>query len=509
MATELIAGIKHIRDGIEAQAVLRADMSVIGIIGTAPNANADIYALNTPVDLYTNDKTKRLALGDGGTIVDALVGISAQLASGAKAARCVVVRVEDNASADAVIASIVGSEASSTGVWAFLNAPEDLGVTPRLLIAPGYTSQSVTGMATLTLATQGSNMTEAPTIGFTGGGSDSGKVLPTAHAVMGTGDDADKVASIVIDTVGSNLVSPLTVTFSGGGSDEEKVLPTATATVDQLANGICAIMPTICERLKAMFLPEGPSSSRSAALNWLETLPRSTRILHPLRQDAKVLDTDGSVITKPFSPYVIALYARRDAEFDGRPGHSIANQSVYGIVGVTPSIPFSITDPAVEGQDDLAVSFGIAFRGDTGVDGSLSDGGFTFWGTDTLAEDSQWLFANVCRMRDYIELMQVRAIRVYLGKYNLTLQTVQAVINTLDTQLRSMKATGDILDYRIDFDPDANDPSNLRLGYIDLTFRAEEPPVFRKITIHSRRYADALTGLVQSIAIQLGSQSVA
>jgi phage tail sheath protein FI len=509
MASELIAGVKHLRDGIEAQAVLAADMSVIGIVGTASGANAAEFPLDTPVVLYTNDTTKRLALGTTGTLVDALAGISAQLTGGVGAARCVIVRVDDDATPSVVIGNIVGDEASSTGVWALLDAPEDLGVTPRLLIAPGYTSQTGNGLAGLTLATQGSDMTEAPAVSFTGGGNDPNKVLPTAHAVMGTGADVGKVASLVIDSAGANLAAPLTVEFTGGGDDVNKVLPTATATVDQIANGVCAIMPTICERLKAMFLPEGPTSTRQAAIDWLETIPRSARILHPLRQDAKVLDADGNVATKPLSPYIVALYARRDAEFGGRPGHSIANQTVYGIVGVTPTIPFSITDPAVVGQDDLAISLGIVFRGDTGVDGALTDGGFTFWGTDTLSEQSEWLFANVCRMRDYIELMQVRSVRTYLGRFNLTSQTVQAIINTLDTQLRSFKADGDILDYRIEFDPDANQPSELRLGNIDLTFKAEEPPVLRKITIRSRRYAEALDGLVRSISVQLGNQAVA
>ncbi|MBF6992706.1 hypothetical protein, partial [Cupriavidus sp. IK-TO18] len=177
---------------------------------------------------------------------------------------------------------------------------------------------------------------------------------------------------------------------------------TATVTLGQIGNAVCAMMPTICARLQAHFLPEGPTNTRQAAIDWLETLPRSEWILHPLRQDVKVSNASGDVVTKPMSPYVIALYPRRDAERDGRPSFSIANQQIYGIVGLSPSIPFSITDAAVEGQDDLALSFGIAFRGDAGVAGSLTDGGFTFWGTDTLAELEDWRFANVCRMRTYM-----------------------------------------------------------------------------------------------------------
>jgi phage tail sheath protein FI len=240
-------------------------------------------------------------------------------------------------------------------------------------------------------------------------------------------------------------------------------------------------------------------------LDWKETIPASARILHPLRQDAKVLDSDGNIVTKPLSPYVIGLYVRRDALTGGVPTKSAANQAMYGLVGVTPTIPFSIVDANSLGQTDLEDSFGIVFRGDVGADGSLSDGGYTFWGTDTLSADTQWLFANVTRMRDYLELLQVKALRVYLGNYNLTRQTIQAIINTMETQLVNLRANGYILDYAIGFDPAVNTPEELELGHIDLQFEAEEPPVLRKITIHSRRHAEALVDLARSIAISLGA----
>ena len=85
---------------------------------------------------------------------------------------------------------------------------------------------------------------------------------------------------------------------------------------------------------------------------------------------------------------------------------------------------------------------------------------------------------------------------------------MQAIINTLDTQCRSLRPEH-ILDYRLSFDPDANSPEELRLGNIDLTFKAEEPPVLRKITIRSRRMREALDGLVRSISIQLGNEVAA
>lgn len=489
----LIVGIKHIRDGLEPQAALKADMSILGIIGTAPDADEAKIPLNTAVAMRTSDAALRLALGSTGTLPQALSGISAQLAN-VGAARCVIVRVEHNADAKQVIANIVGSEATKTGVWQFLEAPEDLGWTPRLLIAPGYTSQTSNGVGAVTITDGGTGYVVGDAISGTGGAGAG------FAATVATVDGSGKILSVNISDHGAGYTSApaLSVTSTAGEN------ATLTATIDQFANGVCAVMPTILDRLKANFLPEGPTNTRQAALDWYETLPRHAGIMHPLRQDAKVLDAEGNVVTAPLSPYIVAKYVARDAEFDGVPGRSIANQNINGLVGVAPTIPMSITDESALGQEDIGVGFGIVFRGDVGVDGALTDGGYTFWGTDNTSEASEWRFVNVKRMRDYLELMQVKAIRYYLGRFNLTVQTVDAILNTLKSQAVQLRAGGHILDFRLGYEPDENSPEELRLGNIAFVFKAEEPPVLRKITIHSRRYREALTDLSNRISVLLG-----
>ena len=61
MASELQFGIKHIRDGIPQQVVTGIDMAVIGIVGTADSADPQIFPLDTPVDMYSNDTAKLTA----------------------------------------------------------------------------------------------------------------------------------------------------------------------------------------------------------------------------------------------------------------------------------------------------------------------------------------------------------------------------------------------------------------------------------------------------------------
>ena len=148
-----VMGVRSERDGLESQLVLGADMSVIGIVGTAPGFNDTLLSLNTATLIRTNDTALRAALGTTGTIPDALTAISAQLI--AAAAKCVVVIVDDDDDPDVVISNIIGSESAKTGMWALLDAPDDLGVTPRLIITPGYTSQTDNQVASVAVTNMG------------------------------------------------------------------------------------------------------------------------------------------------------------------------------------------------------------------------------------------------------------------------------------------------------------------------------------------------------------------
>lgn len=495
-----VMGILTPRDGIEPQLILGTDMDIVGIIGTAPDANLTVVDKNVPIDVRTNDTALRTALGATGTIPDALAAISAQLLT-STAARCVVVIVDDDEDPDVVIANIVGSEVSKTGMWALLDAPEDLGVTPRLIIAPGYTSQTNKQVVSTSVTNMGSGYTSAPTVEVAGGGSDPGKVLPAFTAVLGTGGNAQKVVSLTMTNPGKHLTAAPTITFTGGAGTGAA----ATTTIDDITNPVCAAIPTVISRLRAKFLPEGPNSSKAAFLTWLETLPQDMNFMHPLYQVAKIQDPEdaGEVITKPLSPYIIGLYVRRDAEFEGNPGHSVANQSINGLIGISPKVKLDITNDSTEGQELIEKHAGIVVRGENGVDGSLSDGGYTFWGTDTLAADTQWMFANVVRERDFIEIALIRAVRFYLGRYNITDQVVQAIVNTMESFLSSLRADRHIIDFRLGFDPDQNSPEELRLGFLTIMFKAEEPAPLRKVTIKSRRYREALVDLAASISATL------
>lgn len=499
--TELVVGIKHVRDEIEILPTIGSEMSVVGIIGVAESANATIWPLDTPIYLTTNEATKITALGTTGTLRDAISGVSAQLSDGQVAAKLVVVRVAQGADVDETIANIIGDEATGTGMWAFLDAPNDLGVTPRLICAPGFTSQFTRkGVISVPVTNAGSGYTAA-TVTFSGGGNDPGKELPTATVTIGTGADAGKIMGIQITSTGKNMTAVPTATFNGTtGTGAVLGAPV----LGSLANGIVAAIPTVLGRLRAMFQPEGPTTSREAWLDYIETI-QSPRIMHPTRQDVLVLDAAGDPVTRPASPRILGLYVRRDYETDGVPARSVANQAVTGIVGITPPVAFSITDGSNEGQELIGAKGGLLIRGETGVESAIASGGFIFWGTDTCSEDPLWQFTHVMRLRDYIELGQIKTLRFYLGRFNISTATVNAILETMRSQLARLEARGYILGFRVGFEPDKNSPEELRLGNLQVLFRAEEAPVLRKITISSRRYRQAFDDLVNAVATSLNS----
>ena len=406
-------GISIARIDTEPRPAVWSDMSVAGIIGTAEAADAAVFPLNEPVFLYSDDAAKLTALGAPGTLRDAIDLLNAQLGDFQVAAKIVVVRVTEGTNVDETITHILG-DGITTGLAAFNRAGPELGVIPRLLCAPGFTSQRI----------------------------------------------------------------------------------------GETANAVCAALPALCNKLLAHAVVDGPGTTQEDAIAWRQTL-NSARLI-PIEPAVRRV-IDGEIVTVPLAPAIIGLGVRRDHEKQGRPFHAWANQPVQGIVGPSRPISFSLTDGATEGQALLSANIGVLLRGEMGVESAIAQGGFVFIGTDTAGEDDLWRFYNVTRGRDFIHLMLLRTLRFYLGRFNITGQTIQAVTNTITLALRDLKADGDILGFQVRFTRDQNSPENLRQGRFVISFAAEEAPVLRYLGIQSARYRPALDALLDDLLAQLGT----
>lgn len=122
----------EISDGIRSISTVKS--AVIGLVGTAPDADVAKFPVNEPV-LLTGPKLAA-ELGATGTLGWAIDGIYDQIG-----AAIVVVRVEEGVDDAATMTNVGGAAADQTGVHALMTAESELGVSPRLLIAPGWTHQ--------------------------------------------------------------------------------------------------------------------------------------------------------------------------------------------------------------------------------------------------------------------------------------------------------------------------------------------------------------------------------
>lgn len=147
--------VVEIDDGIRP--IQTARSSVIGIVGTAPDASAAGFPLDTPVLLAT--PRSAAGLGRTGTLPQAVRAIHAQ----GYAPIIVAIRVPDAAddpdtTQDEHLAAVIGgtdtATGARTGIAALETARSALGVTPRILLAPGYSQYKTVADALIAQASK-------------------------------------------------------------------------------------------------------------------------------------------------------------------------------------------------------------------------------------------------------------------------------------------------------------------------------------------------------------------
>ena len=139
MTTDYLHGIEIIELDNGRRPIRTVKSGVIGLVGTAPDADSILFPLDTPV-LIAGRRTEAAGLGTTGTLPGAIDGIFDQVG-----AMVVVVRVAHSSDANDLLANIIGGVDDTTGAYtglqALLASESSLGVTPKLLIAPGFSQE--------------------------------------------------------------------------------------------------------------------------------------------------------------------------------------------------------------------------------------------------------------------------------------------------------------------------------------------------------------------------------
>ncbi len=122
-----------------------ANTSCIGVLGTAPDADPEIFPENEPSLILTD--TKAAALGNSGTLKRAYQNILdlCQLNGVAFRPAIVVVRVKADTDINTQAALAIGDRTQKTGCYAFLKSEMETAERPGILLAPEIGAAQIDG----------------------------------------------------------------------------------------------------------------------------------------------------------------------------------------------------------------------------------------------------------------------------------------------------------------------------------------------------------------------------
>lgn len=478
MATDFLHGVEVVTVDSGPRPIQTVRSAIIGLIGTAPDADAAKFPLNTPV--LVNTRGGYAGIGATGTLAKALAGIFDQFSP-----FVVVVRVDEGGSVGETLGNVIGGINVTTGaregVQAFRDAQTLCGVTPMILIAPGFTSVRPSALTGVTVTNQGSGYTTAPSVDFTGGGANADKVLPTGVAVLGTGANAGKVVSVTITDPGRYLDAAPTIAFTGGGGTNAA----ATATVAAYTNPVANALRSVANQLRAHVVASGPNTTDAAAITYRGDFgDRRVYIIDP---NVKVWDATanagaGAYVSEDPTARVAGLIARVDHEVGF--WKSPSNEEIFGIGGLDRPIDYALGDPNTRAN----------LLNENEVATFIRDDGWRLWGNRTASDDAKWAFLCVSRTADMIDLSIQQGHRWACDQV-INKGYVDAVVTSVNGYLRQLQARGAILGGKCWFDPDFNTDADISSGKVTFSYDFTPPYPAERVTFRSTLTDDYISSI--------------
>lgn len=454
------------------------DSSTIGLIYTAPDADPQKFPLNTPV-LLLADRYQAADLGDAGTGKNAIDGIYDHIG-----VPIVAVRVAQALTVEEQLANCIGDYALRTGVHAFYKARNTVFKTPKILIAPNFTSQRVTGGITqIVVGSGGSGYTEAGTRivinanGYGGGA----KAKPIIQSGVITGVQIENCGLGYRDTG----VGAATITIVGDGENAT----IADFEIGTAANPVVAEMGGIANRLRSTIIADCPNGTAEQSIAYRNDWA-TERIFcvdnYPLVQRGV------NIVAEPPSARVAGLLAMVDN--DEGFWVSPSNHVIQGILGTSKPID----DSGVGGESDYLNENGVATIVHRGA-------GHKLWGNRGAATDPLWRMFAVGRTRDVIFDSIERAIDEYAPGRPLNLQFFEGVAESVNEKLRYWTAIGALIGGRVWVDPALNPPGQLVLGKPKFSMDFEPVGVAEDIQIIASREPEYYRELVNQVVLALAA----
>ena len=240
------------------------------------------------------------------------------------------------------------------------------------------------------------------------------------------------------------------------------------------ANAVVAEMVGIAERLRAVIIADGPSTTDAAAITYRgDWGSKRVFVVDPF----VTVSVDGDLVNKPSSARVAGLIAKSDNErgFWWSP----SNQVINGIVGTQRPIDFVLGDASSRANLLNENEVATIIRSD----------GFRLWGNRTCSDDPKWAFLSVVRTADMINDSILRA-HMWAVDRNITRTYLEDVTKGVNDYLSSLQAQGAILGGKCWPSVGLNTPANISQGKVFFDFDFTPPYPAEHITFRSKLVND-------------------
>ena len=470
--TDFLHGVETIELSDGARPIKRARMSVVGVIGTAPDADGAAWPYNTPIPIYGSRRAVT-KLGARGTLPVALEGILSQIG-----ALIVVIRVPEGQTQRQTISAMVGSPVQKTGVYSFLASRAAIDLTPRILIAPSYSAFRPTdGVQAIAVTAAGAGYTHA-TVTIDGDGEGA-----EAEAVIVNGE----VQAINVVKTGLGYTAA-TVQIAGDGNGAA-----ATVTKGACRSPLVAHLQGVADRLRAIVVPDLPNTTTQAAIDYRRDWG-SARLFSadpwPRVWDNAISD----LATVPASPYVAGAIAASDNDPERGVHWSPSSFEINGVSGLARPIDHSLSDPSAESQ--ILNSCDVATF--------VRDNGFRLFGNRTMSSDPLWQFLSVRRTADLINDSVEAGVAWALDR-PFSVRNLVEVAEGVTDFMRGLRTDGMTLGGRVWFDPAENTQAKIRSGNWTYDLDMEPPPPAERITLRVHRNGDYIDEVVAQASAQIAA----
>ncbi len=465
--TDFLHGVETVVVDRGPRPIQTVRSSVIGLIGTAPSANDVAFPLDKPV--LVNRRQAAAMIGSDGTLPQAIDGIYDQ-----GGALIVVVRVEkvdnENEQMSKIIGGVDAVTGEFTGIHAFRAAEAECGVSPMILIAPGFTHQRPIGVSGHTVMAAGTKDYTTSSVTFEGGG--EGAVLPQAKPIIVNG----KFTGLEFTTLGYGITAPVTAVIHGDGEGAAVTIQTGAA-----ANPVVSELKQLADGLKAHIIADGPSTTDAAAFAYRNDHgTRRVFVVDPKVSGWSVKSNTYAV--EPASPRIAGLISRVDNELGF--WESPSNKEVYGIGGLARPIDYAYGDKNSRAN----------ILNENQIATFIRDDGWYLWGNRTCSADEKFAFLCVSRTADMIDISIAKAHRWAVDR-SITKNYFEDVTASVRAYLRQLKTRGAILGGDCWVDPEFNTEADITQGHATFSYDFTPPYPAERVTFRSHLVSDYIRNL--------------